>query len=47
MDIKQSTQFVIKELTLATEFGNYDISGAFSELVLYDSLYAPLSLIHI
>lgn len=41
MDIKQSTQFVIKELTLATEFGNFDISGAFTELVIYDNLYSP------
>ncbi len=41
MIVNQSTQFVIRKLTLTTEFGSFDIAGAYNELVLYDNLYAP------
>lgn len=41
MKISQSTQLVIKELTLITEFGSFDISSAFNTMVVYDTLYAP------
>lgn len=41
LDIKQSTQFKIKELNLVTKFGTHDLSGIFNELNLYDSVLIP------
>lgn len=41
MKISQSTQFKIEQMSLSTEFGSFDISGAFSELALYDNVYSP------
>lgn len=41
MKITQTTQFRIQEMSLSTEFGSFDISGAFNELALYDNVYSP------
>jgi hypothetical protein len=41
MQLNQSTQLVIKELTLSTEFGVFDVSYAFNALIIYDTIYSP------
>jgi hypothetical protein len=39
--LRQSTQFVIKELSIITKAGDLDISGLFEELNIFDNLLNP------
>ena len=39
--LSQSTQFKIKELSLITKVGTFDISSIFEELNIFDSILMP------
>jgi len=41
-EIRKSTQFEIRELTLVVKGGSIDISGIFEELNIFDSLFLPV-----
>jgi len=41
LELLQSTQFKIQELTLVTKFGDFDISNIFQELNIFDSIFMP------
>jgi hypothetical protein len=41
-EVKQSTQFRIRELVIVTKAGRIDISGIFEELNIFDSLLLPV-----
>ena len=42
LDVNQSTQFEIRELTLVVKGGSIDITKVFEEINLYDSLFLPV-----
>jgi hypothetical protein len=42
LEVKQSTQFEIRELTLVVKGGSIDITKIFEEINLYDSLFLPV-----
>ena len=42
LEVKQSTQFEIRELTLVVKGGSIDIIKIFEEINLYDSLFLPV-----
>lgn len=41
LEINQTTDYTINELTIVTKHGNIDISGIFEEINLYDSIMTP------
>ena len=41
VNIKQSTQFKIKELAIDSKLGTFDVSGIFEELNIFDSVLTP------
>ena len=41
LDIRQSTQFTIKQLALVTKVGSVDITGLYEEINLFDSVVMP------
>ena len=41
LNLSQSTQFKIKDLTLITKLGNVNIAGIFQEINIYDSMFMP------
>jgi len=41
IQLYQSTQYTIQELTLVTKIGDYDVSGMFQELNIFDSIFMP------
>ena len=42
LEVKKSTQFEIRELTLVVKGGSIDITKIFEEINLYDSLFLPV-----
>jgi len=42
LEVKQSTQFEIRELTLVVKGGSIDITKIYEEINIYDSLYLPV-----
>ena len=42
LEVKKSTQFEIRELTLVVKGGSIDITQIFEEISLYDSLFLPV-----
>ena len=42
IQLYQSTQYTIQELTLVTKIGDYDVSGMFQELNIFDSIFMML-----
>ncbi len=42
LEVKKSTQFEIRELTLVVKGGSIDIVSVFEEISLYDSLFLPV-----
>ena len=42
LEVKKSTQFEIRELTLVIKGGSIDITQIFEEINLYDSLFLPV-----
>lgn len=41
IEITQSTQFKIRNLSIISKIGNFDVSGVFDELNIFDSLLMP------
>ena len=41
LNLSQSTQFKIKDLTLITKLGNVNIAGVYQEINIYDSMFMP------
>jgi hypothetical protein len=41
LNLSQSTQFKIKDLTLITKLGNVNIAGIYQEINIYDSMFMP------
>lgn len=41
LNLSQSTQFKIKDLTLITKLGNVNITGIYQEINIYDSMFMP------
>ena len=41
LNLSQSTQFKIKDLTLITKLGNVNIAGVYQEINIYDSVFMP------
>jgi hypothetical protein len=41
LNLSQSTQFKIKDLTLITKLGNVNITGIYQEINIYDSVFMP------
>lgn len=41
LDIRQTTQFVIKDLKIVSKVGEIDISGIFEEINIFDSIFNP------
>lgn len=41
LEVKQSTQFVLKELSIVTKGGTFDIKNIYEELNVFDSLFNP------
>ena len=41
LNLYQSTQFKIKDLTLITKLGNVNITGIYQEINIYDSVFMP------
>ena len=41
LEVRQSTQFVIKDLKIVSKVGEIDISGIFEEINIFDSIFNP------
>jgi hypothetical protein len=41
IELNQSTQFKVKKLEIITKFGNINLSNAFQEINIYDSMFMP------
>lgn len=41
IELNQSTQFKVKRLEIVTKFGNINLSNAFQEINIYDSMFMP------
>jgi hypothetical protein len=41
LNLSQSTQFKIKDLTLITKLGNVNITGVYQEINIYESMFMP------